>query len=86
MQDIIIGDFKSGLKRQIPGIVISGILALFLKISLNYKANATLYSGTFISNAGGVDVLLDICIYNNKCDRCYILVHFTKKPFKCMAK
>lgn len=53
MQDIIIGDFKSGLKRQIPGIVISGILALFLKISLNYKANATLYSGTFISNAGG---------------------------------
>lgn len=54
MQDIITGDCKNKYKKHLPAIIISGLLAIFLKVSLNYKSGGTLYTGNFASNMGGL--------------------------------
>lgn len=68
--DTVTGGFKKSLiKKHIPDIIISGILAAFLKISLNYKLGGTLFFGTAASNLGGAIMCwLGVCTIINLLD------------------
>lgn len=84
MQDIITGDCKNKYKKHLPAIIISGLLAIFLKVSLNYKSGGTLYTGNFASNMGGVTNMVDIDFHHNKRYGCSFLSNFPDESAESM--